>query len=67
MAYAVSTGTARGFSARTYGKFNLICKRGADGNVSLERRPTTPVPAELQAIAGDWFRRAMEPMQSYLE
>lgn len=33
-----------------YGAFNIVLKRGAGGEMELERRPMTPLPAHLQAI-----------------
>jgi len=33
-----------------YGKFNLVARRGANGEVNVERQPTAPMPAELQQI-----------------
>jgi len=34
----------------TAGTFNLVVRRGADGEMLLERAPIPPMPAELQAI-----------------
>ena len=33
-----------------FAKFNIVVRKGADGSMQLERRPLTPLPAELQAI-----------------
>ena len=33
-----------------YGGFNLVVRRGADGEMELSRAPIPPLPAELQAI-----------------
>ena len=33
-----------------FAKFNIVIRKGADGSMQLERRPLTPLPAELQAI-----------------
>jgi succinate dehydrogenase flavoprotein subunit len=33
-----------------FARFNIVVKKGADGSVQLERRPLTPLPAELAAI-----------------
>jgi succinate dehydrogenase / fumarate reductase flavoprotein subunit len=33
-----------------FGGFNIAVRKGADGSMQLERRPLTPLPAELQAI-----------------
>jgi succinate dehydrogenase / fumarate reductase flavoprotein subunit len=35
---------------KAYGTFNTIVKRGASGEMVLERRPLAPLPDELQAI-----------------
>ena len=34
----------------TWGKCNLVVKRAADGSMSLSRRPTVPLPAELAQV-----------------
>ena len=33
-----------------FAKFNIVIRKGTDGSMQLERRPLTPLPAELQAI-----------------
>jgi succinate dehydrogenase / fumarate reductase flavoprotein subunit len=33
-----------------WGKYNIIVKRGADGEMQVERRPLAPMPAELKAV-----------------
>jgi succinate dehydrogenase / fumarate reductase flavoprotein subunit len=33
-----------------FAKFNIVIRKGTDGSMQLERRPLTPLPAELQGI-----------------
>jgi succinate dehydrogenase / fumarate reductase flavoprotein subunit len=33
-----------------WGKYNIVIRRGSDGQMQVERRPTTPLPPELQQI-----------------
>jgi succinate dehydrogenase / fumarate reductase flavoprotein subunit len=33
-----------------WGKYNIIVRRGSDGEMLVEKRPTTPLPEELQKI-----------------
>ena len=33
-----------------WGKYNLVLKRGTDGEMQVEKRPITPMPEELQQI-----------------
>jgi len=33
-----------------WGKYNIVIKRGADGEMQLEKRPLQPIPEELKAV-----------------
>ena len=33
-----------------YGKFNIVLRKGPDGEMQLERVPIPPMPAELKAV-----------------
>src|SRR5581483_108376 len=33
-----------------YGKFNLVARQGANGEVNMERQPIAPMPVELEQI-----------------
>ena len=35
---------------KAYGAFNLVVRKGAGGEMTLERVPIPPMPAELQAV-----------------
>ena len=35
---------------KAFGTFNLVVRKGADGEMTLERVPIPPMPAELQAV-----------------
>ena len=38
---------------KAYGTFNTVIRRGADGEMQLERRPIPPMPPELQQIIAE--------------